>query len=85
MIIAGEPYLFILPFCSQDKYKFVGKARQDFFMNGIKNMMQNIQFQPRDLSGISPVKTRFRLSFEIPIDCEEGRDYYILEPPTLQK
>ena len=85
MIIAGEPYLFILPFCSQDKYKFVGKARQDFFMNGIKNMMQNIQFQPRDLSGISPVKTRFRLSFEIPIDCEKGRDYYILEPPTLQK
>ena len=79
MIIAGEPYLFIMPFCSQDKYKFVGKVRQDFFMNGIKNMMQDIQFQPRDLCGISPVKTRFRLSFEIQPDCEEGRDYYILE------
>lgn len=85
MIIAGEPHLFIMPFCSQDKYKFVGKTRQDFFMNGIKNMMPNIQFQPRDFSGISPVKTRFRLSFEIPTDCEEGRDYYILEQPTLQE
>lgn len=85
MIIAGEPYLFILPFCSQDKYKFVGKARQDFFMNGIKNMMQNIQFQPRDMSSITPVKTRFRLLFEIPPDCEEGRDYYIIEPESRSR
>ncbi|MBR0500913.1 MAG: hypothetical protein IJJ72_07965 [Bacteroidales bacterium] len=84
MIIAGEPYIFIIPFCSQDKYKFVGKMRQDFFMNGIKNMMQNVPFQPRDMSGITPVKTRIRLSFEISPDCEEGRDYYILEP-EMQK
>ena len=80
IIIAGEPYLFIIPFCSQDKYKFVGKARQDFFMSGIKNMMQNIQFQPRDMNGIIPVKTRIRLSFEISPNCEDGRDYYILDP-----
>ena len=80
IIISGEPYLFIIPFCSQDKYKFVRKARLDFFMSGIKNMMQNIQFQPRDMNGITPVKTRIRLSFEISPNCEEGRDYYILEP-----
>ena len=79
MIIAGEPYLFIIPFSSRDKYKFVGKARQDFFMDGIKKMMQNIQFQPRDMSGITPVKTVFRLSFEISPDCVEGRDYFIFE------
>lgn len=81
-IIAGDPYLFIIPFCSLDKYKFVGKTRQDFFMNGIKNMMKNIQFQPIDMSGVTPVKTRLRLSIEIPPDCENGRDYYILEPET---
>lgn len=80
MIIAGDPYLFILPFCSQDKYKFVGKTRQDFFMDGIKSMMENIQFQPRDMNGITSVKTKIRLSFEISPDCEEGRDYYLLEP-----
>lgn len=79
MIIAGEPYLFIIPFSSRDKYKFVGKARQDFFMDGIKKMMQNIQFQPRDMSGITPVKTVFRLSFKISPDCVEGRDYFIFE------
>lgn len=84
MIIAGDPYLFIIPFCSQDKYKFVGKARQDFFLNGIKNMMLNIKFQPRDMCGITPVKTRILFSFEISPDCEEGRDYYILEP-EMQK
>lgn len=84
MIIAGDPYLFIIPFCSQDKYKFVGKSRQDFFMDGLKNMMQNIQFQPKEMSGITPVKTRIRLSFEISPDCEEGRDYYILEPETQE-
>ena len=85
MIIAGEPYLFIMPFCSLDKYKFVGKSRQGFFMDGIKNMMHNIQFQPQDMSSITPVKTRFRLSFEIPPDCEEGRDYYIIEPESRSR
>ena len=32
------------------------------------------------MSGTTPVKTKIRLSFEISPDCEEGRDYYILEP-----
>lgn len=83
-IIAGDPYLFIIPFCSLDKYKFVGKTRQDFFMDGIKKMMTNIQFQPLDMSGITPVKTRIRLSFDISPDCKEGRDYYLLEPKTQE-
>ena len=71
-VIAGDPYLFIIPFCSQDKYKFVGKTRQNYFLDWLKNMMLNIQFQPRDMSGINPVKTKIRLSFEIAPDWACG-------------
>ena len=81
-IIAGEPHLFIVPFCSKDKYKFVGKTRQDFFMDGIKNMMKSIQFHPQKMNRTTPVRMKIRTTFEIPSDCVEGRDYYILEPET---
>ena len=84
-IIAGEPHLFIVPFCSKDKYKFVGKARQDFFMDGIKNMMTNIQFHPQKMDNATPVRMKIRTSFEIPPDCVEGRDYYIIEPETQKQ
>ena len=79
-IIAGEPYLFIIPFCSKDKYMFVGKARQDFFMDGIKNMMKNIQFHPIKMSRTTPVRMKIRTTFEIPPDCVKGRDYDMITP-----
>ena len=43
--VAGNQHLFILPFCSLDKYKFVGKKRTEFFLAGIKKAMPNIKQQ----------------------------------------
>lgn len=83
MIIAGDPYLFIVPFCSQDKYKFVGKSRQEFFLKGLKNMMNNVQFQPMDLNGICQQHLKIPMTFNIPTECIEGRDYYFLNPEDL--
>ena len=72
LIIAGEPFLFILPFCSQDKFKFIGKERQEFFINGIKNMMNGIQLFPTNFSRTTVVKTMFHPSFVFSPDAKEG-------------
>lgn len=77
--IAGWQYLFILPFCSLDKYKFVGKNRVDFFIEGIKNMMPNVEFHPMNLYGIKPAKLHIKANFHISSDCVEGRDYFFID------
>lgn len=80
IIIAGDPYLFVVPFCSQDKYKFVGQKRQAYFLNGIKNMMNGMEFHPMNMNRTLPVRMKIRQSFEISPDCQEGRDFKIIEP-----
>lgn len=82
IIIAGNPYLFIVPFCSQDKYRFVGKGRQELFISGIKEIMPNVVFHPINLNGTKQVRPILRSSFEIPPECKEGSDYYFLDKTT---
>ena len=82
MIIAGEPYLFIVPFCSKDKYKFVGKTRQAFFIDGVKNMMNGILFHPTDMSDIKSHHLIVNQTFSMPEDSVEGRDYHIIRPDS---
>lgn len=77
--IASYQFLFIIPFCSLDKYKFVGKTRVDYFLNGIKNVMPNVNLQPMKLDGITPINLKINANFNIPSDCVEGRDYYYYE------
>lgn len=78
--IAGLQYLFILPFCSCDKFKFVGKARVQFFLDGLKKAMPNITFQPMKFDGIKPVSLKVNANFKISPDSIEGRDYYFINP-----
>ena len=78
--VAGSQYLFIVPFCSQDKYKFVKKSSQDFFLNGIKAMMPNVHFSPLPMDGVAPVELKIDVKIEIPPECVERRDYYTIEP-----
>ena len=79
IIIAGEPYLFIIPFCSQDKFKFVNKRKQEFFIDGISKMMNGMQFHPMTMNRIKPVQIVIRQSIEIPPECLEGQDYSLIE------
>lgn len=79
MNIAGWQYLFIVPFCSLDKYKFVGKSRAEFFIEGIKNMMSNVELHPMNLDGIAPARFHIKANFNISSDCQEGRDYYFID------
>lgn len=76
--IAGYQYLFILPFCSRDKYKFVGKSRVQFFLDGLKNAMPNITLKPMKLDGIKSLSLKINADFNISPDCVEGRDYYFI-------
>lgn len=78
--IAGYQYMFILPFCSRDRYKFVGKNRVQFFLDGLKKVMPNINFQPMKFDGIKPISLKVNAKFNISPDCVEGRDYYFIDP-----
>ena len=73
--IAGYQFLFIIPFCSQDKYKFVGKVRVQFFLDGLKSAMPNIMLQPMKLHGIAPTSLKINANINISPECVEGRDY----------
>lgn len=81
--IASLQFLFIIPFCSLDKYKFVGKTRTQFFIDGIKNFMPNINFTPIKLDGIESIPFKIDAHFDIPEDCVEGRDYYFIDPKDI--
>ncbi len=81
--IAGYQYLFIVPFCSQDKYKFVGEKRINYFIEGLKNAMPNINFQLMKLHGIKSATLKINANFDISSDCVEGRDYYFVEKDKM--
>ncbi len=82
--IAGVFTLFIIPFSIRDKYRFVGKARQDFFINGLKEtIFDKVELCPMKLSGINPINMKIRPSFTISPDCIEGRDYYFVDSADM--
>ena len=82
--IAGEQFLFIIPFCSLDKYKFIGKSRRSFFINGLKEFMP-ISLEPVRFDGVKPQKLMMDMNIVISPDCVEGRDYYFIDPKTHQR
>ena len=83
--IAGQQFLFIIPFCSLDKFKFIGKSRIDFFLNGLRNFMPNVSFNPIKFNSVKPAKFKITANFEISPDCVEGRDYYFFNPNKKPK
>ncbi len=80
--IAGYQFLYIIPFCSKDKYKFVGKNRVQFFLDGLTSTMPNITLQPMMLHGIVPVCLKIKADFNISPECLEGRDYRFINPES---
>ena len=76
--IVNTQFLFIIPFCSLDKYKFVGKSRIEYFLEGLKNIMPQNSLNPMRLDGIKPVSVKVDAHFEISPECVEGRDYYLI-------
>ena len=83
--IAGYQFLFIIPLCSLDKYKFVGKSRVNFFINGLKKALPYVELQPMNLHGITSTSLKINANFEIPPECVEGRDYYFIKPQKSTK
>ena len=75
--VAGNQFLFIVPFCSLDKYKFIGKYRVNYFSDGLAYFMPYIKLRPIRLSGVTPKNIKIDFNLEIPPECVEGRDYYI--------
>ena len=83
--VASSQYLFIMPFCSLDKYKFVGKTRIAYFIDWLKNIMPKIKLQPIRMDGTDPIEQILDAHFEIPSECVEGRDYSFINLTTEDK
>ena len=77
--VAGNQFLFIIPFCSLDTYKFVGKSRVKHFLDGLKNIMPNINLTPICMNGIKVTNVKNNFLLKIPPDLVEGRDYYFIQ------
>ena len=69
MNIAGLQFLFIVPYCSQDKYKFVGKNRIKHFEDNLKKFMPNVKLEAFCFNSIDPVPIEAEFNLEIPSDC----------------
>ena len=60
---------------SKDKYKFIGKGRVQFFLDGLKNIMSNITLKPVNLNSITLTSLKINANINISPECVEGRDY----------
>ena len=83
--IAGIQHMFILPFCSLDKHKFVKKTTLSPFLSIIHNLMPHVSITPQQMNGIKRIRMEIGINFEIPKDCEEGKDYHIIEPKSKNR
>ena len=79
MSIADTNYIFIIPFCSLDKYKFVNTNRVNHFLCTINSIMPNVNLQQVNFSSIKPQSVKIKSHFEISPNCVEGKDYYFFD------
>lgn len=79
MSIADTKYIFIIPFCSLDKYKFVNKKRVNHFLDTMKMIMPNVNLRQVNFSSINPQSIMIKSHFEISPNCVEGKDYYFID------
>lgn len=82
--IAGLQFLFIVPYCSLDNYTFVDENQVKYFMEGVKNIMPNVELKPLYFDGIDSASIETVFNLEIPSECVEGRDYYFVESNPKQ-
>lgn len=82
--IAGLQFLYILPFCSLDNYMFLYENQVKYFMDGVKNILPNVDLKPLCFDGIEPVAIETVFNLDIPSTCVEGKDYYFVESNSKQ-
>lgn len=72
--IAAMQYLFIVPFCSLDKYKFVHCNTQMPLLECVHKIMPHVTLTPRQMSRFLPVKLVTNFKIKIPSDIVDVRD-----------
>jgi hypothetical protein len=77
--------MFIVPFCSLDKYKFAKKTTLSTFLDIIHNLMPHVLITPQQMNGIKRIMMNISIDIEIPKDCVEGRDYRFIDPKTRKR
>lgn len=77
LTIVNISYIFILPFSSQDKYRFVNPKKQDLFKGIVKQWLDHPGISLISLASSNRTYTPINWSIEFEQGCQLGKDYYI--------
>lgn len=77
--IASVRYIFIIPFSSQDRYRFTTDLQQQFFWDAFRSWFPALDIQPMRLSSSKATHTAIEATFSIEDGCKLGRDYFIMD------
>ena len=77
--VAEYQFLFIVPFCSNDKCGFIDKKSIKDFMNIIKSVMPNLSMEPLCFDGITNQSIEETLHITLPTNFVDGKDFYFVE------
>ena len=77
--IASVRYMFIVPFSSQDRYRFTTELQQQFFRDAFRSWFPAFDIQSMRLSSSKATHTAIKTTFTIEDGCKLGRDYFIMD------
>ena len=77
--IASVRYMFIVPFSSQDRYRFTTELQQQFFWDAVRSWFPAFDIQTMQLSSSKTTHTAIKTTFTMEEGCKLGRDYFIMD------
>ena len=77
--IASVRYMFVVPFSSQDRYRFTTELQQQFFWDAVRSWFPAFDIQLMRLSSSKTTHTAIKTTFTMEEGCKLGRDYFIID------
>ena len=77
--IASVRYMFVVPFSSQDRYRFTTELQQQFFWDAVRSWFPAFDIQTMQLSSSKTTHTAIKTTFTMEEGCKLGRDYFIID------
>lgn len=77
LTIVNKSYIYILPFSSQDKYRFVNPKKQDLFKRIVKQWLDHPGISLISLASPNRTYTSINLYGKVEQGCQLRKDYFI--------
>ena len=78
LAIANIAFAFIVPYTSNDKYRFITLGKYSVFQKMIKTWYKGFEWSFNKLSSSKKTYTPIDFTINIPSECKLGRDYFIV-------